>query len=55
MPVTHSLLLCSFFCLLNGFLETTLLNPNQLTFLSMAALVSLAFSTPVAGPIHLQE
>lgn len=42
-------------CLLNGFLETTLLNPNQLTFLSMATLASLAFSTSFAGPMHLQD
>ena len=43
------------FCLLNGFLETTLLNPNQLTFLSMAALALLAFSTPVAGRMRMQD
>jgi O-antigen ligase len=42
-------------CLLNGFLESTLLNPNLLTFLSMAALASLAFSTPFPGQMHVQD
>ena len=44
-----------FFCLLDGVLETTLLNPNQLSFLSMVALASLAFSTPFAGRMRLHE
>ena len=43
------------FCLLNGFLESTLLYPTQLTFLSMSALASLAFLNPFSGEIHLQD
>lgn len=43
------------FYLLNGFLESTLLQPNQLNFLSLTTLASIAFSNPFNGRSPLSD